>query len=97
MIEIVSKRGGYKEQTGDIYCGRPGPYGNPFFLRNEQDDEERTKVCDQFETWIEQHLDVVAALQTAVDNAFRLFGKCRLVCWCAPRRCHCESYVRRLK
>ncbi len=64
----------------DVYGGRPGWLGNPFFMRSEA---EREEACDRFE-----------ALR-AKDEAFKervrreLKGK-RIACHCKPRRCHLD-------
>lgn len=57
-----------------FYCGRGSPYGNPFIIGRDGD---RDEVCDRFEKEILPTLDVSA-----------LRGK-DLVCFCAPKRCHC--------
>lgn len=96
-IEVVSKRErGFRPEAWDIYCGRPGPYGNPFVLKNEHDDAERNKVCDLFEAWLAEHDGVMDELRAEVAKKQAQFGKVRLVCWCTPRRCHVASYVKRL-
>lgn len=61
-----------------VYCGRGSPYGNPFVIGR---DGNRDEVCDLFESKILPALDVTA-----------LKGK-DLLCYCSPKRCHCESIV----
>lgn len=63
-----------------VYCGRPSPYGNPFTMHFE---EMRDEVCDRFE---KERLPVL--------DVSHLRGK-DLVCWCAPKRCHCDSILRK--
>jgi uracil-DNA glycosylase len=63
-----------------VYCGRGSPWGNPFVMKNES---ERDYVCDRFEKEILPTLDVLP-----------LRGK-DLVCYCAPKRCHCDSILKR--
>jgi len=63
---------------GAVYCGRGSPYGNPYKMKKEAD---RDYVCDMFETDVLPTLDVSA-----------LRGK-DLVCFCAPRRCHCDAIL----
>lgn len=65
-----------------VYCGRPSKWGNPFPLRNYTD-AERNRVCDLFEKEILPTLDVSS-----------LRGK-DLVCFCAPKRCHCDAILRK--
>lgn len=71
-----------KDEIPDVavYCGRGSLYGNPFIMKNET---ERDLVCDRFEKEILPNLDVSA-----------LKGK-DLVCYCAPKRCHCDSILRK--
>lgn len=66
--------------AGAVYCGRGSPYGNPFKMAAGQD---RDAVCDRFEREVLPTLDVSA-----------LRGK-DLVCFCAPRRCHCDAILRK--
>lgn len=67
-----------------VYCGRrtrhdkQSKYANPFKMRIEAD---RDAVCDRFEAEILPTLDVS-----------ELRGK-DLVCWCAPKRCHCDAIL----
>lgn len=65
---------------GAVYCGRGSPYGNPFVIGKDGD---RDEVCDRFEAEILPTLDVAA-----------LRGK-DLVCFCAPRRCHCDALLQK--
>ncbi len=66
--------------SGAVYCGRGSPYGNPFRIGP---DGNRDEVCDRFEREVLPKLDVSA-----------LRGK-DLVCFCAPRRCHCDAILRK--
>ncbi|ASV44733.1 ribonucleotide reductase NrdA-like [Agrobacterium phage Atu_ph07] len=61
-----------------IYCGRGSPYGNPYVIGKDGD---RDDVCDKFEQNILPTLDVSA-----------LRGK-DLICFCKPKRCHCDSII----
>jgi len=64
---------------------RSTPYGNPFIMTNES---QRDKVCDQFEAWIRQPLQAKIRAQAKAD----LKG-CDLLCWCAPKRCHADTWL----
>jgi Domain of unknown function (DUF4326) len=64
--------------AGAVYCGRGSPYGNPFRIGVDGD---RDEVCRRFRAEILPALDVSA-----------LRGK-DLVCFCAPRRCHCDDIL----
>jgi hypothetical protein len=63
-----------------VYCGRPSKWGNPFAMRGEF---QRDVVCDRFEREVLPTLDVS-----------ELRGK-DLVCFCAPKRCHCDALLRK--
>lgn len=65
---------------GAVYCGRPTKWGNPFIMRWE---EQRDYVCDRFEQEVLPGLDVS-----------ELRGK-HLVCFCAPKRCHCDAILKK--
>lgn len=62
-----------------VYCGRGSPWGNPFVIGK---DGTREEVCDSFEREILPTLDVSS-----------LRGK-DLVCFCAPKRCHCDAILK---
>ena len=63
-----------------VYCGRGSPWGNPFRIGV---DGNRDHVCDLFEQEVLPGLDVSA-----------LRGK-DLVCYCTPRRCHCDAILKK--
>lgn len=64
-----------------VYCGRGSPYGNPFKIGDHG--ATRDDVCDHFER------EVLPTL-----NVSKLRGK-DLVCFCSPKRCHCDSLLRK--
>ena len=64
-----------------VYIGRGSPWGNPFRIGVDGD---RDAVCDRFEREVLPSLDVEP-----------LRGK-KLVCFCAPRRCHGHSILKKL-
>lgn len=68
-----------------VYCGRGSPYGNRFQIDAWWAEKGRTMtrddVCDRFECEDLPALDVSA-----------LRGK-DLVCFCAPKRCHCDPIL----
>lgn len=65
----------------DIYCGRPGPWGNPFSVEELGRDEaiDKFRVYANTSQWI-------------TSNLHLLYGK-RLGCFCYPKKCHCDVYV----
>lgn len=68
------------EEANSIYCGRGSPWGNPFIIGRDGD---RDQVCDRFEAEVLPNLDVSS-----------LRGK-NLICYCAPKRCHCDSILKK--
>jgi hypothetical protein len=72
----------YKDKTdaNSVYCGRGSPWGNPFKIGIHG---TRDEVCDKFEREVLPTLDVSI-----------LRGK-DLVCFCAPKRCHCDSILKK--
>ena len=77
MPKVLNKRV-HGVPKGAVYCGRPSRWGNPYIIGRDGD---RDRVCDLFETLILPDLDVTP-----------LKGK-DLVCFCAPRRCHCDALL----
>jgi hypothetical protein len=65
---------------GAVYCGRGSPWGNPFRIGIDGD---RDAVCDKFEK------EILPSL-----NVSMLRGK-DLVCFCTPKRCHCDAILRK--
>ena len=67
----------------DVYCGRPGLWGNPFVLGRDGD---RATVIAKHARWIQTQPQLLARL-------LELKGK-RLGCYCAPKPCHCNTLAR---
>jgi hypothetical protein len=80
-IEIVSKRTGYTRREGDVLVDRTTMWGNPWRLVEYVN--TRDFVCDNYATRLRAHPELVARLAERNPK--------RLVCWCAPKRCHAES------
>lgn len=66
-----------------------GCLGNPFFLKNKNDDKERIEVLKKYREYfykrIEEDLEFKAYILT-------LKGK-KLACFCAPKPCHGDVIV----
>ena len=69
-----------EEISQAVFCGRGGPWGNPFVMGK---DGTRDEVCDRFEKEVLPDLDVSI-----------LRGR-DLLCFCKPARCHCDSILRK--
>ena len=84
----------------NLYCGRGNApagmvnarMGNPFVMK-DQSDAERDRVCDEYAVWIfgrkpDEYTDkVLHRIAEHVSNGRQV----ALYCYCAPKRCHCES------
>ena len=81
----------------DVKVDRSSALGNPFNMRNEAD---RHKVCNEytklFAGIVNNEADCIE-MTRFTDELERLkklhveYGKLRLFCWCAPKRCHAET------
>lgn len=81
MTTPVANRRSIHRLPGDVYIGRPGPWGNPFSIGR---DGSRAEVIEKYRRWITGPDRVAAALRANL----RLLRGRRLVCWCAPLPCH---------
>jgi len=86
-------------KTTVVYCGRGSSLGNPFKMMNQQD---RDRVCNNFEAYLPAKLQEdsreSALMHRQLNEIAKLakIGDVQLQCFCAPKRCHCEtikSYV----
>ena len=66
-----------------IYCGRGSKWGNRNRMFGEAD---RDAVCDQHEIDLYHDHELLRALD-------ELRGE-DLICFCAPKRCHCDLLLR---
>lgn len=66
-----------KQESYDVYIGRPGPWGNPFVIGK---DGTREEVIAKYRDWITTQPDLLRKIPT-------LRGKI-LGCWCHPKACH---------
>ena len=86
MVRILNKRTDLIPHDA-VYVGRPGPFGNPFIIGAMHNGVKITRdsAVDLHRDWI-MHSDAGKALHHIIKHQR---GK-DWVCWCAPRRCHCE-------
>lgn len=81
MPKVLNKHtASAQELANAVYVGRPSRFGNPCKMFSEK---ERDYACDWFEANVLPNMDVT-----------ELRGK-DLVCWCAPKRCHADSLLRK--
>jgi hypothetical protein len=69
-----------------VRVDRRSAYGNPFPMDDQQDQTERTAVCERYDEHLAGRLDLL-------DGLVDLRGKA-LACWCAPERCHADTLAR---
>ena len=88
MITVVNKH----RVSEHIYCGRGSALGNPFSMKSEA---ERYEVCDKYEQYflqkveIEKNESMLSQLRIIYKAAKN--GNVNLGCFCAPKRCHCDT------
>lgn len=66
------------------YCGRPGPFGNPFIIGVHGD---RAMVIYLFYEWFHSDLDTAVRYRDWASRELK--GKV-LGCYCDPLACHCH-------
>lgn len=93
---VVNLRGLKKALPGDVYIGRASrfaelaiarktsPWHNPFKVGK---DGTRDECCRMFRTLLEDELADPTMADALRERLRSLAGK-RLLCWCAPERCH---------
>lgn len=76
-----------------IYAGRPSTLSNPFFLESEND---RDRVINCFK---EERLPLLRNELVGLDSQLdRIKAKeLVLVCYCTPKRCHCNEIAIELR
>lgn len=91
MIEIKNLRNSYMCEPYDFRVDRRTVVGNPYPMRYES---ERDTVCDMYEEYFKKVIVENVAFKKYIDmlvEAYKRYGKLRLFCWCAPKRCHAET------
>jgi hypothetical protein len=78
-----------------VYCGRPTALGNPYSISANM---TRDQACDAYEAHFDKVKDdpIISAVLTALLQVHRVEGTVTLVCYCAPKRCHCDTIARYL-
>lgn len=92
MIEICSLRNEKICNEWDVRVDRASVLGNPFRMRSES---ERDMVCEKYKEYFKKKiLEKDERFLEELRRLYRIYkkyGKLRLFCWCAPRRCHAET------
>lgn len=71
-----------KQESYDVYIGRPSKWGNPYQLGP---DGSREEVIEKYMEWLENNPDLLG-------DIYELKGKV-LGCWCKPKPCHGDVLV----
>ncbi len=99
IITIINKKHPTKqaqstqEELKRFYCGRGSALGNPFKMASESD---RDAVCDQYQEYFDNQVKAVPENYPFHNELDLIFiaaseGDIHLQCFCAPKRCHCET------
>ena len=89
-IEICNLRKETVKYPYDVRVDRASILGNPYIMKNES---QRDEVCDKYEAYFDMQMKSNMRFRnTVIDlvNTYKQYGKLRLFCWCAPKRCHAE-------
>lgn len=89
----------YCTDTVRVPIHRGTPLGNPFPMENRSQ-EERNRVCNLYEEWIEPKLLDKGAELRQFEELLQIVrdGKdLELECFCAPKRCHGDTIKRLLE
>ena len=93
MIKIINLRIIKPSEPYDFYIDRRRAIGNPFYMRTEAD---RDRVCNAYEEWFKSAIkelgsDSIIHSLIELRRVYKKYGRLRLFCWCAPKRCHGET------
>jgi len=70
--------------AGAVDVSRTSPWGNPFRVGK---DGNRNEVIDKFEDWLRGQ-------PLLVQRAKRVLRGKDLVCYCSPKKCHAEIWLK---
>ena len=82
----------YRE-SWEVSIGRPGPFGNPFYLPRGSSLEERAACIAKFKFYFERRVREEPEFRAALET---LRGKV-LGCYCKPLACHGDVIVEYLE
>lgn len=98
IINVVNKRK-HKPTPDDFYCGRPSPLGNKY-SHIEKETLAKFVVKSREEAISKHREDFIVEIKTEgeIRDAFLKIwkhlmehGRANLICWCAPKSCHCDT------
>lgn len=81
-----------------VYIGRPSPLGNPFKLKDPNNDLEREDVIRKYARWLADRIDARDPHTLDALNGLlalrKKFPEVQLICYCAPKPCHGDILAR---
>lgn len=86
MESVVRRVVHCKKDSYDVYIGRGSLWGNPFKIGK---DGTRQEVIDKFEDYLRNNIELLHRLPELTNKV--------LGCWCAPKACHGDVYIKLLK
>lgn len=96
-INVVNKRT-FKGKGEIVHRASPrgmvkgSPLGNPFHLRDVNDDIERAKVIEKYRVWLWNHIkDETPEIMDELRRLYEIAEsgeELNLICFCAPKPCH---------
>ena len=69
-----------RNNTCEVYVGRPTKWGNPFFIGRDGD---RNEVVAKYRKYLESHPSIIE--EAKVELKGKVLG-----CYCAPHPCHAD-------
>jgi hypothetical protein len=105
MIELMNmKRGDHLTYDYDFIIDRRSPVGNPFKIGNGVNRDGSCIKYDRyfnFRVWRAKQYNAndpedlkFILYLNEIEEAYKKWGRLRLFCWCAPKRCHGETIKR---
>lgn len=91
MIEICNLRKEQLKFAYDMRVDRNSILGNPFYMRDES---ERDIVCEKYKEYFYREIKNNKVFLEELRHLYRVhkqYGRLRLFCWCAPKKCHAET------
>lgn len=83
-----------KREKYDVYIGRPSIWGNPFTIGRDGTREEVMAKCDE---WLNCKRHISGREPPALQVIYTELKDKTLGCWCSPKSCHGDIYVRLVK
>lgn len=78
-----------REESFDIFIGRPSKWGNPF--SHKEKSNSKWKTSNRKES-IQKHKEWILSQPDLLNDLHEIRGK-TLGCWCKPKSCHGDFLV----